>query len=133
MGQYALATPKGDRHIWYRGTFQFELNNGNFYSGYWEMDIHFRKPNPRCPTHTWSSSGPRPGPPSLTTGTSTRERRLRNPPRPNCLEEEALEFGQEVVPKMPKMPFLGIFFFFLSKKTCFSLIFGAMPGLIGDR
>merc|ERR1719187_181949 len=31
--QYALATPKGDRHIWYRGTFQFELNNGNFYSG----------------------------------------------------------------------------------------------------
>ena len=40
--QYALATPKGDRHIWYRGTFQFELNNGNFYSGYWEMDIHFR-------------------------------------------------------------------------------------------
>ena len=40
--QYALATPKGDRHIWYRGSFQFELNNGNFYSGYWEMDIHFR-------------------------------------------------------------------------------------------
>ena len=40
--QYALATPKGDSHIWYRGTFQFELNNGNFYSGYWEMDIHFR-------------------------------------------------------------------------------------------
>merc|ERR1712002_1221648 len=47
--QYALATPKGDRHIWYRGTFQFELNNGNFYSGYWEMDIHFRKPNPKMP------------------------------------------------------------------------------------
>merc|ERR1711872_913936 len=61
--QYALATPKGDRHIWYRGTFQFELNNGNFYSGYWEMDIHFRKPNPKMPNpyvvkfwpETWAS------------------------------------------------------------------------------
>merc|ERR1711875_178597 len=61
--QYALATPKGDRHIWYRGTFQFELNNGSFYSGYWEMDIHFRKPNPKMPNpyvvkfwpETWAS------------------------------------------------------------------------------
>merc|ERR1719334_3089628 len=61
--QYALATPKGDRHIWYRGTFQFEHNNGNFYSGYWEMDIHFRKPNPKMPNpyvvkfwpETWAS------------------------------------------------------------------------------
>merc|ERR1712142_1392786 len=61
--QYALATPKGDRHIWYRGSFQFELNNGNFYSGYWEMDIHFRKPNPKMPNpyvvkfwpETWAS------------------------------------------------------------------------------
>merc|ERR1711872_989942 len=61
--QYALATPKGDRHIWYRGTFQFELNNGNFYGGYWEMDIHFRKPNPKMPNpyvvkfwpETWAS------------------------------------------------------------------------------
>merc|ERR1711942_284987 len=61
--QYALATPKGDKHIWYRGTFQFELNNGNFYSGYWEMDIHFRKPNPKMPDpyvvkfwpETWAS------------------------------------------------------------------------------
>merc|ERR1711942_586028 len=61
--QYALATPKGDSHIWYRGTFQFELNNGNFYSGYWEMDIHFRKPNPKMPNpyvvkfwpETWAS------------------------------------------------------------------------------
>ena len=40
--QYALAVPKGNDHIWYRSTFQFELNNGSFYSGYWEMDIHFR-------------------------------------------------------------------------------------------
>merc|ERR1719333_509521 len=53
----------GDRHIWYRGTYQFELNNGNFYSGYWEMDIHFRKPNPKMPKpyvvkfwpETWAS------------------------------------------------------------------------------
>jgi len=41
--QYALAIPKGNDHIWYRSTFQFELNNGAYYSGYWEMDIHFRK------------------------------------------------------------------------------------------
>jgi len=61
--QYAEATPKGDSHIWYRGSFQFELNNGNFYSGYWEMDIHFRKPNPKMPNayavkfwpETWAS------------------------------------------------------------------------------
>merc|ERR1711872_642172 len=33
----------------------------------------------RCPTHTLSSSGPRPGIPSPTTGISTRERRLNNP------------------------------------------------------
>merc|ERR1712198_488947 len=42
-------------------------------------------PTPRCPTLTWSSSGPRPGPPSLTTGTSMRERRLRNPPTTKLL------------------------------------------------
>jgi len=42
--QYAVAVPKGDKHIWYRATFQFLLNNGSYYSGYWEMDIHFRKP-----------------------------------------------------------------------------------------
>jgi len=61
--QYAVAVPKGDSHIWYRGSFQFELNNGNFYSGYWEMDIHFRKPNPKMPNpyvvkfwpETWAS------------------------------------------------------------------------------
>jgi len=41
--QYAVAIPKGDDHIWYRSTFQFQLNNGSYYSGYWEMDIHFRK------------------------------------------------------------------------------------------
>jgi len=41
--QYAVAVPKGDDHIWYRSTFQFELNDGSFYSGYWEMDIHLRK------------------------------------------------------------------------------------------
>merc|ERR1711931_444365 len=41
--QYALAVPKGNDHIWYRSTFQFELNNGAYYTGYWEMDIHFRK------------------------------------------------------------------------------------------
>ena len=40
--QYALAVPKGNDHIWYRSTFQFELNNGAYYTGYWEMDIHFR-------------------------------------------------------------------------------------------
>merc|ERR1712168_722675 len=33
----------------------------------------------KCPTHTLSSSGLRPGIPSLTTGTSTRERRSNNP------------------------------------------------------
>merc|ERR1711872_106541 len=33
----------------------------------------------RCPTHTLSSSGPRPGIPSPTTGISTRERRSNNP------------------------------------------------------
>jgi len=41
--QYAVAIPKGDEHIWYRAPFQFKLNNGSYYSGYWEMDIHFRK------------------------------------------------------------------------------------------
>merc|ERR1712033_138778 len=38
-------------------------NNSNFYSGYWEMDIHFRKPNPKMPNpyvvkfwpETWAS------------------------------------------------------------------------------
>ena len=40
--QYAIAVPKSDDHIYYRATFQFELNNGSYYSGYWEMDIHFR-------------------------------------------------------------------------------------------
>merc|ERR1712137_1067863 len=33
----------------------------------------------RCPTHTLSSSGPRPGIPSPTTGISTRERKSNNP------------------------------------------------------
>merc|ERR1719334_501601 len=42
--QYAVAVPKGNDHVWYRATFQLELNDGPFYSGYWEMDIHFRKP-----------------------------------------------------------------------------------------
>jgi len=41
--QYAIAVPKSDDHIYYRATFQFELNNGSYYSGYWEMDIRFRK------------------------------------------------------------------------------------------
>merc|ERR1712042_384477 len=41
--QYAVAVPKGNDHVWYRATFQLELNDGTFYSGYWEMDIHFRK------------------------------------------------------------------------------------------
>jgi len=41
--QYVVAIPKGDDHIWYRSTFQFQLNNGSYYSGYWEMDIHLRK------------------------------------------------------------------------------------------
>merc|ERR1719334_404013 len=36
--QYAVAVPKGDKHIWYRATFQFLLNNGSYYSGYWEME-----------------------------------------------------------------------------------------------
>merc|ERR1712142_1450108 len=40
IGQYPS---KGDSHIWYRAAFQLELNNGSYYSGYWEMDIHFRK------------------------------------------------------------------------------------------
>ena len=40
--QYAVAVPKGDDHIWYRATYQFELKDGSYYSGYWEMDIHFR-------------------------------------------------------------------------------------------
>ena len=40
--QYAVAVPKGNDHVWYRATFQLELNDGTFYSGYWEMDIHFR-------------------------------------------------------------------------------------------
>merc|ERR1712002_866495 len=63
--QYALAVPKGNDHIWYRSTFQFELNNGAYYSGYWEMDIHFRKalqpgqmPNPyvvKFWPETWDS------------------------------------------------------------------------------
>merc|ERR1719420_2089157 len=47
--QYAVAVPKGDSHIWYRAAFQFELNNGSYYSGYWEMDIHFRKPVDKMP------------------------------------------------------------------------------------
>jgi len=63
--QYALAVPKGNDHIWYRSTFQFELNNGAYYTGYWEMDIHFRKalepgqmPNPyvvKFWPETWDS------------------------------------------------------------------------------
>merc|ERR1712212_941222 len=63
--QYAVAVPKGDDHVWYRAAFQFELNNGSYYSGYWEMDIHFRKalepgqmPNPyvvKFWPETWDS------------------------------------------------------------------------------
>jgi hypothetical protein len=61
--QYAVAVPKGDSHIWYRAAFQFELNNGSYYSGYWEMDIHFRKPVAEMPApyvvkfwpETWDS------------------------------------------------------------------------------
>merc|ERR1712241_1065128 len=63
--QYVLAVPKGNDHIWYRSTFQFELNNGAYYTGYWEMDIHFRKalepgqmPNPyvvKFWPETWDS------------------------------------------------------------------------------
>jgi len=47
--QYVLAVPKGNNHIWYRGTFQFKLANGSYYSGYWEMDMHFRKPCDQMP------------------------------------------------------------------------------------
>jgi len=47
--QYAIAVPKGNDHIWYRATFQFELNDGSYYSGHWEMDIHFRKPVAQMP------------------------------------------------------------------------------------
>jgi len=62
--QYTVAVPKGDQHIWYRSTFQFELSNGSYYSGYWEMDIHFRK-NIKMPApyvvkfwdETWHSDG----------------------------------------------------------------------------
>merc|ERR1712137_399923 len=32
--QYAVAVPKGNDHVWYRATFQLELNDGTFYSGY---------------------------------------------------------------------------------------------------
>merc|ERR1719334_730848 len=73
-------------------------------------------PPPRCPPLTWSSSGPRPGPPSLTTGTSMRERRLRNPPTTNLLRRSCQ--------KCQKCHFLAFFLFFFQKKTCFSLIFG---------
>jgi len=41
--QYAVAVPKSDDHIYYRATYQLELNDGTYYSGYWEMDIRFRK------------------------------------------------------------------------------------------
>merc|ERR1711921_42391 len=55
--------PKGNDHVWYRATFQLELNDGTFYSGYWEMDIHFRKPVDKMPNpyvvkfwpETWDS------------------------------------------------------------------------------
>merc|ERR1712055_1058796 len=61
--QYAVAVPKGNDHVWYRAAFQFELNNGSYYSGYWEMDIHFRKPVDKMPApyvvkfwpETWDS------------------------------------------------------------------------------
>lgn len=60
--QYVLAVPKGNTHIWYRGTFQFKLAGGNYYSGYWEMDVHFRKkvqmPSPfvvRFVAESWES------------------------------------------------------------------------------
>merc|ERR1739838_316743 len=57
-----------------------ELNNGAYYSGYWEMHIHFRKalqpgqmPDPyvvKFWPETWI--------PNLTTGTSTRGKRWNN-------------------------------------------------------
>merc|ERR1719334_2811691 len=83
--QYAVAVPKGNDHVWYRAAFQWELNDGSYYSGYWEMESQvsgqnlttyglgilstgFLKwmsisgnPLTRCPTHTSSNSGPRPG------------------------------------------------------------------------
>ena len=40
--QFAVAVPKGPDKIWYRAPFQFLLNDGSYYSGYWEMDIQFR-------------------------------------------------------------------------------------------
>jgi len=62
--QYVLAVPKGDDHIWYRSTFQFQLKSGKFYSGHWEMDVHCRKkiqmPPPyvvRMVEETWESDG----------------------------------------------------------------------------
>jgi len=63
--QYVTAIPKGDKHIWYRGTFQFELENGSFYSGYWEQDVHCRKKIEKMPhsfvlrfdDETWKSDG----------------------------------------------------------------------------
>merc|ERR1712121_329434 len=61
--QYAVAVPKGNDHVWYRAAFQYELNNGSYYSGYWEMDTHFRKPVDKMPApyvvkffpETWDS------------------------------------------------------------------------------
>merc|ERR1712042_390082 len=55
--------PKGNDHVWYRAAFQWELNDGSYYSGYWEMDIHFRKPVDKMPNpyvvkfwpETWDS------------------------------------------------------------------------------
>merc|ERR1719383_572402 len=110
--QYALATPKGDRHIWRCGMATrtrvlgssragpstplplprvtvtsgteapTSLNSTTATStaatGRWTSTSE--NPTPRCPILTLLSSGPRPGPPSPTTGTSMRERRLRNPP-----------------------------------------------------
>jgi len=63
--QYVVAVPKGDDHVWYRGTFQFELENGSFYSGYWEQDVHMRKKIEKMPhsfvlrydPETWNSDG----------------------------------------------------------------------------
>jgi len=63
--QYVTAIPKGNDHIWYRGTFQFELANGTFYCGYWEQDVHCRKKLEKMPNafvlrfddETWHSDG----------------------------------------------------------------------------
>jgi len=63
--QYVVAVSKGEDHVWYRGTFQFELDDGSYYSGYWEQDVHMRKKVKKMPSafvlrydpETWHSDG----------------------------------------------------------------------------